>query len=271
MKKKGQIFKKLIGAVAVACAVTLMSGMSTEAAAKPAVKALEKITISASAMKSDTKLTTVSETRVYQIKVSKPSMIGFHGFSATGSGYGDLKVDIYNSKNKKLNGNAVRVNSVNDLAGYYHVKSGTYYLKVENVNPFAFYYGTATVKENSGAKKSKAKALKKGQTKVGIIAIGEAKGKVDYYKMTLKNPAKIKFQVASYSTTGGGIVAEFLPSSNVKNVKGSVPLKVSSSYRNHTFELASKAKLPKGTYYLKVYRRNKKSTNDAQYAISWKK
>lgn len=165
-----------------------------------------------------------------------------------------------NSSKKKALSNAVYVSDYSPKVTF-GVKKGTYYIKAKNnTNPDGIYqikYTNKRIKEKSGKKKSRAVLLKKKRTKKGTIVAGEKR--TDWYKfrvtkrktvrITMKGATNDELKVAVYK--GGRNIGR----GTLYESRGGVRLK-------------SLGKLSKGTYYIKVYRGNKKSSG--WYSLSWR-
>ena len=124
--------------------------------------------------------------------------------------------------------------------------SGMYQLKVTNTG----------ISEKSGTTKSKAVTIKKGSTKKGTITAGSSQA--DWYKfkltskksviMTIKGATNDQLKIAVYD--------------------GKKIVKTSTIYNNtKSITLTSVGKWSKGTYHIKVYRGNSKSSG--WYSLKW--
>ena len=181
------------------------------------------------------------------------------GYLKVGSSEGYDKIALCNSKKKAL--------SNYTYAGYvptYGVKKGsTYYIKVAAGSNYDGGYQLQVtnkkITEKSGKKKSKAVTIKKKKTKKGTIIAGSSQA--DWYKFKLGGKKKVTLTMKGATNNKLKVV--------VYNKKGK---KVSSAYNynyyNNKLTLKSYVKLPKGTYYIKVYRGTK--TSSGWYSLSWK-
>ena len=194
----------------------------------------------------------------------KDAQTNYFKFKAVRNGYlkvqsseGYDKVTLCNSKKKALS-NAVSTN----YSPTFGVKKGkTYYVKVaagyNSDGAYALKVTNSTISEKSGKKKSRAVLLKKKRTKKGTIVAGEKR--TDWYKfrvtkrktvrITMKGATNDELKVAVYK--GGRNIGR----GTLYESRGGVKLK-------------SLGKLSKGTYYIKVYRGNKKSSG--WYSLSWR-
>lgn len=252
--KKGRFgLKKILGILTVVLTLTMMLGMTTSAA----IKQVDKVDNS-------------SKYKYYKVQMRKPGIIAFTGFSQNSNGQvGSIKVDICNKKKKKLNGASIKVKDNTRLNKFFAVNKGTYYLRVKNSNMFRLYYDSGYVKDVSSSKQSRAKSLKKGTEYHGVLGIGESKRKVDYYKIVLRKPQIVRLAMRADSSVSSTTI-EFAPSKSL-NLGKSFKYKLKNKEISRQFVTGIYGKLPKGTYYIKVYRTNKKASNNGTYALKWLK
>lgn len=185
-------------------------------------------------------------------------------FKATKTGYLKVQtsdscyISLCNSKKKALSGET--------LSGYapaYGVKKGTtYYVKVRttSTNSDGVYNLRATntaVSEKSGSSKAKAVTIKKGQTLKGTVLAGE--NKADWYKFKLTGKKAVK--VIMKGETNDTLKATVYQGS--RSVRS-----MNFYYNSKSLTLKSIGKWPKGTYYVKIYRGNSKSSG--HYSVTWK-
>lgn len=193
--------------------------------------------------------------------------VNYFKFKAVNTGYliaeGSLDNKYYmtllNSNKKALSSKS---SSDNQIA--WAVKKGkTYYIKVEalyssyDAGGYVFSIENKKVAEKSGASKAKAVSIKKGKTVKGTIIAGE--GKADWYKFTVTKTKKVKIDIKG-DTNDQIKVVVYDGSRNM----GSTTLSYYSGQRT----LESIGKLSKGTYHIKVYRGNNKSSG--YYSLKWK-
>lgn len=197
----------------------------------------------------------------------KDPQTNYFKFKATQTGYLTItesessnEVALCNSKKKALSGyTSAR------YAPTYGVKKGTtYYIK--SYAKYTNYDGGYTlsiknnaISEKSGTKKSKAVTLKKNSTKKGTITAGSSQA--DWYKFKLTGKKSVKITVKG-ATNDELKIAVYQGS---KQVIGSP-----QSFRYNTASriMQSSGKWSKGTYYIKVYRGNNKSSG--WYSLNWK-
>lgn len=131
------------------------------------------------------------------------------------------------------------------------------------------------VNDKSGNKKSKACKLKKNKKAEGLLMAGESK--VDWYKITLTKKQILKITIAQKSYRGLGMKVY---DSKGDEVYGLNYWEVSSSDTLDDPETLSSLnapgvgkskfkKLPKGTYYIKIYT-DKDARGCGYYSLKWK-
>lgn len=195
----------------------------------------------------------------------KDAQTNYFKFKATQTGYLQVVSSDYGKvtlckSNKKALSNATSTY----YAPTYGVKKGTtYYIKLASDYNYDGYYQfqvtNKKITEKSGKKKSKAVTIKKKKTKKGTIIAGSSQA--DWYKFKLGGKKKVTLTMKGATNNKLKVV--------VYNKKGK---KVSSAYNYNYYSnkltLKSYGKLPKGTYYIKVYRGTK--TSSGWYSLSWK-
>lgn len=199
----------------------------------------------------------------------KEAQTNYLKFKATKNGYLTItpskeaeysQVTLCNSKKKAVS------NAVYPKYATFGVKKGTtYYVKVASrYNGNGVYGITATnkpIKEKSGKNKAKAVTLKKNKKVKGTIVAGS--NQADWYKFKLTKNIK-QMKVFINGGTNGELKAK------VYNSKGKAVGYNAASIHNtgRSYYLQISGKIKKGTYYIKVYRGNKKSSG--YYTLSWK-
>lgn len=184
-------------------------------------------------------------------------------FKATKTGYLKVQtsdscyVSLCNSNKKALSGE-----TTSGYAPTYGVKKGsTYWIKVRTYsNSDGVYNLRATntaVSEKSGSSKAKAVTIKKGKTSKGTVLAGE--NKADWYKFKLTGKKAVKV-IMKGETNDNLKISIYQGSRNVKNS--------SFYYNSKSLTIKSIGKWPKGTYYVKIYRGNSKSSG--HYSVTWK-
>lgn len=192
----------------------------------------------------------------------KDAQTNYFKFKATSTGYIKVSnsdrvyVTLCSSKKKALSGE-----DWNLYDPVYGVKKGnTYYVKVRALyNASGMYQLKVTntgISEKSGTTKSKAVTIKKGSTKKGTITAGSSQA--DWYKFKLTSKKTVKMTIKG-ATNDQLKIAVY---------DGKKVVKTSTIYNNtKSITLTSVGKWSKGTYHIKVYRGNSKSSG--WYSLKW--
>mgnify|MGYP003279728899 CR=1 FL=1 len=266
MKEKSRVLSKLMGLAVVACVMAMLFGMTTFAANKYTNMAAKKVYTN---FDQDNSIT-----HYYKINVKSSGLLRFSGFGQYSTAYDTysrgLTVKLCNSRGKELDSAYVNADSSYEYSREvsYGVNKGTYMLKVQTSDAFALTYDFKAFKEKSGTSLKKAVSLKKKKIKYGVVGIGESGKKVDYYKITLKKPAKIYLDIQGLSS--GSISVKVTPAKGIR-LSGSAYTSVYNNSRTMKLQTTSGGKLPKGTYYIRVYRASKNPKVSGVYALKWKK
>lgn len=164
---------------------------------------------------------------------------------------------------------------------FFALKKGTYNIKIEMSYKEVSYYdangqyvrvpnqykvGTVVkyASDQAGYKKSKAATIKLKQAKQGIVGLADSKStykssKGDWFKFKLKKKTKVKLYIKCLSTNRYG---------NRQTLRYTVEGRASYSQLSK-FVNGKTATLPKGTYYIKVYKDDK--TDSGYYKIGLNK
>lgn len=194
----------------------------------------------------------------------KPTVSGYVTVNML-KGYYDTSADITlcTSKKKALS-EAIWVyagSSTSNKAVFGVKKNTTYYLKITNVSGRAGVKFTQTkVSEKSGSSRKKAKTLKKNSTAKGTIVAGSST--TDWYKIKVTKSQKVK--ITTKGNMSGNLKMQLYKSNGKKygwDVTALYGIGDSNTY-------TTSSKLPKGTYYIKIYRGNSKS--NGYYTLKWK-
>lgn len=167
------------------------------------------------------------------------------------------QVGVYTEKNE----NGAYSNELNQ---FYALTKGTYYVKVDARGGLhTIKYTFSNVTDKSGASLGKAAAIKVGGSAVsGICTNADKKTKVDWYKFTLSKEKAIKVSIDS--KVDGKLMAEICDSKGNTVWYGSIYLYSGMESK----EVESSGKWSKGTYYIKVYKTDEKSSGS--YSIKVK-
>jgi methionine-rich copper-binding protein CopC len=159
------------------------------------------------------------------------------------------------------------VSSINNNQFTFAVKKGTtYYFLVTSNGVSAGNFQSITVKntaikEKSGAKKKKAVAIKAKKTVKGTI-LPESKA-ADWYKITVKKKKAVTINF-NCNVTGGLVITVYtkggkkIGDNTNSGSNQSLALTYSTTYQ----------KVNKGTYYIKISRKN--SLSSGTYSLKWK-
>lgn len=221
-------------------------------------KSYEVLSLSAYSKGTDRTLSNGKWTAVGQ----KDEQTNYFKFKATSTGYIKVNnsdrvyVTLCSSGKKALSGE-----TLNLYDPVYGVKKGnTYYVKVRALyNTSGMYQLKVTntgISEKSGTTKSKAVTIKKGSTKKGTITAGSSQA--DWYKFKLTSKKTVKMTIKG-ATNDQLKIAVY---------DGKKVVKTSTIYNNtKSITLTSVGKWSKGTYHIKVYRGNSKSSG--WYSLKW--
>lgn len=261
MKQKS-VWKRLLEMAAMVCMLTLMLGITSLAADKVENLALGQA------------VTNVDEdgsiTHCYKFSVKSSGAVTVSAMGVNGSYYTGLYISLCNAKGKELTKEYVNGASDNTStqAVTFGVNKGTYQIKIQTPYRFVLQANFTKYQEKSGSSQKKAVAIKKGVVKKGVVGIGEAAKKVDWYKITLKKSAKITLTFDTVANSS--IYATIIPSKSTK-VKGTYDMWSYNQPVSRVFQLMpGSRKLPAGTYYVKVYRGRKDASVNGIYALKWK-
>ncbi len=193
--------------------------------------------------------------------------VGDEGYDNSGA------VTLYNSSKKAISSQCWF--DTKDKAEYktvFGVKKGqTYYIKAEYVTGYFGMRCTQTaIKEKSGKNRKKAVLVKKNKTIKGTLAAGE--NKADWYKvkLTKKQVLKIitqgsasgpygKFELTIYYANGKKYAS---PATCIQGIDSKYTTKTVKLFTNKAIKLA------KGTYYIKISKKDKNSSG--YYQLKWK-
>jgi len=180
-----------------------------------------------------------------------------------------VTVKLLDSNKKELSNTSVWKSDVRFKIASFGVEKGkTYYIatfgtiKAPESSAYNVKYTIKSVKEKSGSKKSKAVTIKKNKTIKGIqIANGKKSGS-DWYKIKLTKKQKINFYVKGNSNRLGAIKLSIIPANTkYKKYKKTILIPKNQS------QTITTEKLPKGTYYIQVYKADKMASG--YYTIKW--
>lgn len=175
-----------------------------------------------------------------------------------------VKVTLCNSKKKAVSQELYTSQNVGSIV-YFAVTKGTYYIKTSSVTGglYDIMYKFQKVKEKSGSKKSKAVTIKAGKTVKGVLTANN-KSQSDWYKVKLSKKKTLKLLVASLNTDND-LRIKLIPANKRVRVLSGGTFLLKSNYKT-TWKFK---KVPAGTYYIQVTKKNKKSSG--YYSIKFYK
>lgn len=194
----------------------------------------------------------------YKVVVSKEGSLTIN-FESEYSGY----ITLCNSKKKAIS----EEESFLDGEVCFAVEKGTYYYKITNNSDLYRIKSTfATITDNSGTTQKKAKQLTAGKTFKGCLTASDKTSTVDYYKITISKSQEVSITLIG-DVSSGSINYEFYGN----NISGSISGSISTLNDDESFsaETWSSTELPKGTYYIKLYKDNSKTSGT--YSIKFNK
>ena len=191
-----------------------------------------------------------------------PSKTGYVKVSAKSNTDKTVYVKILDNKKKDVN-NQKYLNKKNPYT-YIGVQKGkTYYIATKSSNDYYnLQYKITGVKEKSGSKKENAVTIKKEKTIDGIQIANAKKNDNDWYKIKIEKSKSIKFIVNGKITSDNDLRIQIIPAN--KKIKFFNDIIVVENNK----KTVSTDKLYAGTYYIRVYKTNKKASG--WYSIKWK-
>lgn len=191
----------------------------------------------------------------YQVDVTKTGILKVE-MNAENTG---TYITLCNSSKKAIT-DEMSSSTISDTK-IFAVKKGTYYLKV-TTNSFWLRMKTSqeSATDQSGSSKSKAANLTLGKDKSGLIFLEDKTTKYDWFKFTLTKATAVDLEISG-SCSAGTIYYELTSSSIGGTLDGY--LSGVGSYDETPLNYTSNGKfyttLPKGTYYIKVYKNSAKT------------
>lgn len=170
---------------------------------------------------------------------------------------------LYGAKKQKALSGADRYqttgqSSFGSTVSYGVEKNKTYYIQLKAEGAVSVSCKFTKVKENSGSKKSKAKALTKKKTAAGILAAG--KTTADWYKITIKKKQILHLY---YSGKTNSRILFTFSGKYLKTAKRYIAHGNEKTQHSYSLE-----RIQPGTYYVKVEPADKCSSG--YYTIKWK-
>lgn len=170
----------------------------------------------------------------------------------------DAVIQIYDKNMKKLtpkdNITAYNYNKGNTMYQYYSLKKGTYYVQLETKCGFyTIQTANSAIKNMGGSSKSSARNINIGGSAVtGNLFITDSKTNIDWYKFTLKSTSDFYFDFTHQSDGINGF--------DIIDSKGNVVITMDDDYKEGLYSFYGVYTLDKGTYYIKIYKKEKYSS-----------
>lgn len=204
-----------------------------------------------------------NEVIFHKVVVKKTGTIQIEGYGEGSNGSkNSINVALYNNK-KKAAGSSVYLTSSNGYTAYYGVKKGTYYIGVKGYNSYKMRYTFTSVKDKNISSQKKAQTIKRGKAAKGLLVAGESGKKTEWYKFKLTSNKKVSITLTPQAT--GSIRLQIIPANKRGVVNGSI-----STYNTQAAKGATRGKLKKGTYYIKISRLGNDKTTSGAYTVKWK-
>ncbi len=204
---------------------------------------------------------------LYKIKAPSDGVIEIEPGADVNHSSGGASVEtmLLNSKCKAVSDESY---SNEDDRAKYCVRKGTWYIKVTDSGLFQFRYRFTKMKTSKNVKQSKAVSVKRGKTVKGILAAGEGEKNGRWYKMVVSKTKKVTI---SMKTSIGDIdlykIYIYKKGSSEPVATVVAPIRFGGPAK---YSMSKKCLLDKGTYYMKVFKRNDYKKSSVQYSIKWK-
>lgn len=202
----------------------------------------------------------------YKVDISKTGIISLDIAGKYGS-----YVSLCNSEKKEISSQAYVFSdtSSNYSKVVFAVKKGTYYVKVKASNDAFRIRSTFTaVADASGASKKNAKTIKVGETKKGIVLSEDKTSKNDWFKFTLSKATKIDIELKG-NCSSGKIRFELTST----GLSGSITSYITTTDYSKTLEAQTwtTKTIPKGTYYIRLYKDSKETSGNYSVKVKVRK
>ena len=193
-------------------------------------------------------------------------------FKATKTGYVKVSAKSGTGKmvyvkvldNKKKDVSVQHYLNQDNPYAYVGVQKGkTYYIATKSSDDYYnLIYKLTGVKEKSGSQKEKAVTLKKGKTAYGVQIANRKKNGADWYKINIKKKQSIKIIVNGKLSADNDLRIQVIPANKEVKFNNDIIM-----VENNKKTVSTDALYP-GTYYIKVFKTNKKASG--WYSIKWK-
>ena len=193
-------------------------------------------------------------------------------FKATKTGYVKVSAKSGTGKmvyvkvldNKKKDVSVQHYLNQDNQYAYVGVQKGkTYYIATKSSDDYYnLTYKLTGVKEKSGSQKEKAVTLKKGKTAYGVQIANRKKNGADWYKINIKKKQSIKIIVNGKLSADNDLRIQVIPANKEVKFNNDIIM-----VENNKKTVSTDVLYP-GTYYIKVFKTNKKASG--WYSIKWK-
>lgn len=193
-----------------------------------------------------------NRTVAHKVVLNKSGYITLQGYSINISSSGNTMSSVTAVVHKGSKNTAGKSYSLSSYNSYTHVialEKGTYYITVADSDPVYLKQTYKAVTDKAGKSKKKACTLKKKKTKDGLCTLTESANKAHWYKIKLKKKSKLKFTVKNYGTDGS-LYFQVYPASKKVIIFGTWSYASPRTIKTWS----TTKKVPKGTYYIKVYK-----------------
>ena len=204
---------------------------------------------------------------LYKIKAPSDGVIEIEPGADVNHSSGGASVEtmLLNSKCKAVSDESY---SNKDDRTKYCVRKGTYYIKATDDGLFQFRYRFTKMKTSKNVKQSKAMSVKRGKTVKGILAAGEGEKNGRWYKIVLPKTKKVTVSTkVSVGDINDYSVYIYKKGSSKPVFAVTAPIRFGGPAK---YSMSKKCLLDKGTYYMKVFKRNNYKKSSVQYSIKWK-
>lgn len=264
MEKAQKISRRILMLLAAAAMLILMMGVTSMAAG---VKEVDLVPNESGAYVYTGVLEDSNTTVYHRLVVKKSGMMAVAGasFSSSGTQWG-LSVTLCNSKKQVVEPSSSTYVS-SDKVATYGVKPGTYYIMVKNQKTYVVSAAVQTMADKGGASKKKATTIKHKKTITGIMPAGEKASKTDWFKLKMSKSKKLQLTIKA---EGNGYFDFYLYGPSYKNgIRIDSIKNGSGKYYSVQGFTRKKAKIKKGTYYIKVMRSSYSKKASGAYSIKW--
>lgn len=216
-------------------------------------------------------------TMYHKIKVSKPSVMLVSAAYDIGGTAKAMPVWLCNSKKKSLERtskgssvNAVQfINTGTKGMAYYGVKKGTYYIKTKGAANYMIVAALEPMADRGGSSKTRATGISRNTPVTGLLPAGESYTAADWYKFNVNQSRVLSL---SLQAVGNGQFQFYLYGPSYPNgVKLASMMNKSINCSSTLKGSKTKARVKRGTYYIKVARGTSSAyrKSSGAYSLKW--